>query len=111
MVDNGYNDALLRDARDVARQIRGAFEVEKILLFGSGARAEARQSSDIDIIVIGRSALSFKRRQQAVYAAVDPPRDTDILWYTPEELDAMLSSGNSFIRHVLANARALETTG
>ncbi len=111
MVDKGFNDAVLRDAREVARQIRAAFEVDKILLFGSGAREEARQSSDLDIIVVGRSKLSFKQRRQAVYAAVDPPRDTDILWYTPEELNRMVGSGNSFLRHALANARTLENTG
>lgn len=101
-----YNQALLADARDVAAQIRRtiAFAAGRILLFGSGSRGDARQSSDLDIMVIAPSERSFKERQRALYSMVDPPRGADLLWYTPEEVEAMSKAGNSFIRHALATA-------
>ncbi len=102
-----YNTELVEDARNVAAQIRRLFEVEKILLFGSGARGEARASSDLDIIVVGESEWSFKERQRALYGAVDPPRGTDMLWYTPCELEQMRTAGSSFLRHALATCREL----
>jgi uncharacterized protein len=97
-----YNKILLDDARDVADQIRRKFDLDRIMLFGSGARGEARQSSDLDILLIGDSMLSYKERKTALYSAVDPPRDTDMLWYTPAESDRMMKAGNSFIRHIMS---------
>ena len=96
-----YNTMLLEDARQVAAQIRKRFDVQRILLFGSGARGEARESSDLDILVIGESELSYKERRYALYGEVNPPRDTDLFWYTPGELAGMRHSGNSFIRHAM----------
>lgn len=97
-----YNKILLADARNVADQITRKFDLDRIMLFGSGARGEARQSSDLDILLVGDSMLSYKERKTAPYTAVDPLRDTDMLWYTPAEIGRMMKAGNSFIRHIMS---------
>ena len=99
--DNAYSAILFEHASDVAKQIRSRFSVERILLFGSCARGEARQSSDRDILVIGVSEFSYKERKSKLYSFVDPPCEINMLWYTPEELSRMKQMGISFIRYAL----------
>ncbi len=105
--NTNYSRALLKDAKAVAGQIRRSVPGGRILLFGSGSRGEARQSSDLDIIVVAPSEQSFKERQRALYSLVDPPRGADLLWYTPQETEGMRDAGNSFIHHPLATAVGL----
>lgn len=99
-----FQAELITDARIVAEQIRDSLGADRVLLFGSGSRGDSRQSSDLDLIVVSPSELGFKERQKRLYQAVDAPRDADLLWYTPEEVQSMLDRGNSFLKHALSTA-------
>jgi len=60
-----------------------------VILFGSRARAEADDASDVDLIVVYRTEKRFLDRLEEFYSLWDLPLAVDILAYTPEEFDEM----------------------
>jgi predicted nucleotidyltransferase len=80
---------------------------EKVILFGSLARDEASEGSDIDLLVVEKTALSFWKRLREIRRILQPRVATDLLVYTPEELD-VLSRERPFVRdEILAKGRIL----
>jgi len=75
--------------------------VEKILLFGSAARGEQDEASDVDLIIIKRTSERFLDRLLAVPAL---PVRADVFVYTPEEFEQMREHENPFILSALEDA-------
>jgi uncharacterized protein len=73
--------------QDIVRRIVERVQQEKIILFGSRARGDARSDSDFDVLVIKESDEPGYRRDAPLYAALaDLPVEVDVLVYTPEEV-------------------------
>lgn len=68
------------------------YRVEKIILFGSLAKNEINEWSDIDLIVIKDTDKPFYERLEEVIEIVKPDIGVDIIVYTPEEVDEMKES-------------------
>ena len=79
---------------------------ELVILFGSAGRGEMRLGSDIDLLVVMESELDFVERTAALYKALQPRLDADILVYTPQEFVKM-SQTSPLIRRALAEGRKL----
>ncbi len=77
------------------------YEPERIILFGSHARGEADEYSDLDIVVIKETEERFLDRLKTVYELVQPTFALDVVVYTPEEFAEMQRLGNPFIEMVL----------
>jgi uncharacterized protein len=84
---------LLQNGREVPHGLCGCFrqretaQPQKIILFGSRARGDARPDSDFDLLVIKESSEPGYRRDATLYAALaDLPVEVDVLVYTPEEV-------------------------
>ncbi len=59
---------------------------EKIILFGSHARGDAREDSDVDLLVVAETALPLRDRFPAVRRLLaDFPAAFDVFWKTPDE--------------------------
>jgi predicted nucleotidyltransferase len=59
---------------------------EKIILFGSYANGNAREDSDIDLLVVAETDLSARDRFPAIRRLLaDFPAAFDVFWKTPEE--------------------------
>ena len=73
------------------------YEPERLCLFGSWARGEEDELSDIDLVVIKQTTTPFLERLQEV-ARLLPPEvgGVDLLVYTPDEFRAMKEEGNAF---------------
>jgi predicted nucleotidyltransferase len=74
---------------EIIRRIVAIAHPEKIILFGSRARGQARPTSDLDILVIAKTAEPNHRRSVPLYGALSGiplDVDVDILVYTPEEV-------------------------
>ncbi|MDR4508741.1 MAG: nucleotidyltransferase domain-containing protein [Candidatus Brocadiaceae bacterium] len=70
---------------------------ERIYLFGSWARDEQDDTSDIDIVLIKETNNSFfERLKEIVPYMAGINRAIDILIYTPQEFQKMLEEGNVF---------------
>ena len=63
------------------------FHPQKIILFGSHARGDARSGSDFDLLIVAPSDEPRWRRTVPLYrllAGQGVPKD--IVWWTPEEI-------------------------
>jgi predicted nucleotidyltransferase len=84
------------------------YQAERIYLFGSCAREEEDEFSDLDVVIIKPTAHSFFERLRQVGRLL--PADlgaVDILVYTPEEFAAMLAQGNAFAEMIVEEGRLL----
>jgi len=87
-----------------------AFTPERIVLFGSFARGDQNRASDIDLVVIARTALPFcERIGRAIASCYDASErlPVELLVYTPEEWNRMTAGGSSFAALVLREGRVL----
>jgi len=78
------------------------YQAERIYLFGSFAREEADALSDIDLVMIKRTAEPFWERLREVGRLI--PLDigpVDVLVYSPEEFSSMLAQGNAFAEMIV----------
>jgi predicted nucleotidyltransferase len=99
------NDELLRT---ISTMIAEAIRPEMIILFGSWARGERGDHSDIDILVIQESDLPRPQRYAQVrrlFWGMGVPMD--ILVYTPEEFERYQSVPGSFTHTVAKEGKIL----
>ncbi len=78
--------------------------VEKIFLFGSQARGDADEYSDLDLIVIKITDMPFVKRLISVPSL---PVHADVFVYTPEEFERMKENENPFIMSALESAKVI----
>jgi predicted nucleotidyltransferase len=80
---------------------------ERVILFGSAARGEAGEASDIDLTVIAETELSFFDRIGRVLRLYRGDREINVLVYTPDEWQQMLAEGRRFIKRIADEGRVL----
>jgi predicted nucleotidyltransferase len=80
----------------------------KIILFGSYARGNARDDSDVDLLIIKQSplprykrCLGLRRRLRGNKIPLDP------ICYTPDEIEQWRDVPSSFIHTVLTEGKVL----
>jgi predicted nucleotidyltransferase len=79
------------------------YQPQRIVVFGSFARDDTHEGSDLDLIVVKETDERFFRRIGRVRdACQDVGVDVQPFVYTPEELEGMLAAGNSFLETALA---------
>lgn len=91
-------------------------EPERVILFGSHARGDARPDSDVDLLVIEQQPFSRRRsrRREAallwrVLARFPVPKD--ILVYSQEEAAEWSNSPNHVVAQALREGRVLYERG
>ncbi len=99
-------DAELVD--EMVRRIVKATRPEKIILFGSRARDEARPDSDIDLLVIADSSKPRHQRAAPLYGVVsDILVPMDILVYTPGEVEEWSEVPQAFVTTAVREGKVL----
>lgn len=96
-----------RRLKTVLQTLR-TYDPERIYLFGSWARGDADEMSDVDLVVIMPSALPFLARIQKIGKSL--PADVgavDLLVYTPEEWSRMLADGNAFAETIAEEGKVV----
>jgi predicted nucleotidyltransferase len=81
------------------------YSPEKIILFGSQAKNSCDSYSDIDLII--KTEKLFLDRIKEFFKIIKPNFTIDILVYTPDESQKMLSEGNPFLDHVLKDGKVI----
>jgi len=85
-----------------------AYQPERIILFGSYARGEADDYSDLDFVVIKKTDKRFVERLIEVADLLDNDAgDIEVFVYTPEEFERMIEWGNPFMERVLKEGRVV----
>lgn len=105
---NVSDDLLRQMARVIVREV----EPERVILFGSHARGEARPDSDVDLLVIEREPfgkLRSRRREAALLwrALSRFPVPKDIVVYSQEEAAACRDSPGHIVAEALREGRVL----
>lgn len=102
------------DADDTLTQITQCivehFKPQRIVLFGSRARGDARSDSDYDLLIVAPSSEPRWRRAAPVYvelAALKLPRDVDVMWWTPDEIARCREVRTHFVTTALREGREL----
>jgi uncharacterized protein len=78
-----------------------AYHPERVILFGSIARNESDDLSDLDLVIIKETNDDFFSRIRKVCQILDFQTTIEILVYKPAEFDAMKERGNALIETVL----------
>jgi predicted nucleotidyltransferase len=92
----------------MTRRIVEQFHPQRLILFGSRARGEARRDSDFDLLIIAPSNEPRWQRAVPVYralAGLGVPKD--IVWWTPDEVAAWQDVKSHFITTALREGRVL----
>jgi len=78
------------------------YQPEKIILFGSHARGDARKDSDLDLIIIKQTEVPwFHRGWEVRKLLLGKLVPMDLKIYTPEEYQECTLSQYSFIQSVV----------
>ena len=84
------------------------YQPKRLYLFGSWARGEEDELSDLDVVVIKETTTPFLDRLHEV-APLLPGYlgGVDLLVYTPEEFARMQKEGNAFAEMIAEEARLI----
>jgi len=92
----------------VAKRIGSRINAEAVILFGSYAKGNPDENSDVDFFVIAESELPRFKRSRQLYQLFKPyPFGMDILVYTPEEIEKGRKSPLSFVSTVLREGKTV----
>ena len=84
------------------------YQPERLHLFGSWARGEEDELSDLDVVVIKDTSSSFFDRLNEISRLLPAEiGGLDILVYTPEEFETMQREGNAFAEMINEEARLI----
>ena len=96
------------EIKQIAIRIGIAANAERVVLFGSHARGEANENSDVDLMIIANSDLPRFKRSRKLYTLVKPyPFSMDLLVYTPQEVEKAKRSPVTFVSMILKEGKTL----
>jgi predicted nucleotidyltransferase len=103
-----FHERLQVDKLEKALECLKRYEPEKIILFGSCARGDMDESSDLDFVVIKKTRKRFLKRLLEVARLIDSDLGkVDVFVYTPKEFQEMVERGNPFVERVLREGKIL----
>ena len=93
---------------EMVRRVVDAAQPEKLILFGSRARGNARSNSDYDLLVVSPSAEPRYKRSIPIYVALaDLPIEVEVMVYTPEEIEEWSEVPQAFVTTALREGKTL----
>jgi predicted nucleotidyltransferase len=98
--------------KNMADTIAHEVDPERVILFGSHARGEANEHSDVDLLVITSKPFGTQNSRRGMAARLGRSLSrflmpTDILLYTVEEVEAWQGSRNHVITQALMDGLVL----
>jgi len=93
----------------IVQKIARGVAPQRIILFGSYARGEAVQTSDLDLFIVQDSVMSNREmRRQIEYLLWGRRFGVDLVVRRPEEVARNVNDGNPFYtHHILGEGRVL----
>lgn len=96
-----------KELDNITRQIINKYKPEKIILFGSLARGDFNQDSDVDLLIIKRTAKDRIERIQQLSSLIDRRLALEAIIFTPKELEMRLKLGDFFLKEILREGKVI----
>jgi hypothetical protein len=96
-------EEIYEQLRELARVLKAKHNVKKVYLYGSFARGDFHEASDIDLIIVGEFEGKMPQRIGQILDLTSLPIEP--LVYTEAEFEQMKE--RPFLKEVLATAREL----
>lgn len=87
----GADPVAVKAAQRLRRRVAQTIPIERMVLFGSRARGDARAESDVDLLLVSPvfEGLSAGKRAAPLYRAWDAELPVDFLCYSPAEFERL----------------------
>jgi predicted nucleotidyltransferase len=92
-------------AEVVEEALAGMEGIEAAFVYGSFAREDARDDSDVDVLVVGDAAAQAGLGREAAEASLLLGRPVEIRAYTREKLDRQRHGGSAVLQRILAGPK------
>ncbi len=101
-------DQFDKEIQNIVNQLVHLYKPEKIILFGSLAKDQIEQGTDIDLFIIKSDVpkLGVDRIRQ-LDALIKYSLATDFIVYKPQELEQRLKLGDPFVKTILKEGKVL----
>jgi len=99
-----------REIERIVARLKKDYEPERIILFGSCSRGDFDENSDIDLLVVKKTALRPLDRMREVYKLVYSPHHylaLDPLMLTSDELAQRLERQDYLVREIVREGKVL----
>ena len=97
-------------AKEVTQRIVERIHPEKVILFGSVARGEANEYSDLDLFIVASTDEPFPTRMSPIHDILHEmhyPCNVESIIYTPDEFRKAQDKGSLFVYEVLTTGKVL----
>lgn len=101
---------VMDQVRAISERLKKDYNAEKVILFGSYARGDATEDSDVDILVIAPTTERLFDRMAKVLELVRDLYDglaLSPIVLRPEEVSERLKRGDQFIQGILEEGKEL----
>jgi predicted nucleotidyltransferase len=89
------------------RRIGREFGAERVILFGSHARGEVSEDSDVDLLIIGPYEGRSVDRSVEIRMKLRPRFPVDLLIRTAEKVSDRIQMGDEFMREIVEEGKVL----
>jgi uncharacterized protein len=97
-----------KEIQSITKQLIQKYGPEKIILFGSAARGDSDQISDLDFLIIKRDVPLYGiDRMRELDELIDRNVAADMLVYRPDEFEERIRLGDPFIKTIIREGRVL----
>jgi predicted nucleotidyltransferase len=102
-IDIDQREKIYEELEEFTPSLRKQYEVKKVYLFGSFARGDINEASDIDLIILGEFEGKMPKRIEKVLDMTSLPIEPPI--YTKSEFIEM--KNRPFLKHILPTMKEL----
>jgi len=97
----------MRQIEEFGQQIGREFGAERVILFGSYARGEITEDSDVDLLIVGPFEGRSADKSVEIRMKLRPKFPIDLLVRTPEKVRQRIEMGDSFMKEILEEGKVL----
>lgn len=102
------NQSIEEEVQNITKQLVEKYKPEKIILFGSAARGEFSEDSDLDFLIIKKNTPYYGvERMRQVERLVQTSLPCDFLVARPGEVKRRLSLGDPFVKEIIYKGKVL----
>jgi len=98
-IDISRSEKLFNRINRFVDKLTSRINIKKVYLFGSVARNDYNEGSDIDLAIIGDFKERFLDRSDKILEMTELP--IEALCYTEQEFEEMIRRGNPFVQEIL----------